>query len=65
VRRALHPSTSASASFSRACTRTHPRSGRKLGGGNYGAVYEGFKGDEAEPSVVIKETSSKARSGHP
>ena len=35
--------------------------GRKLGGGNYGAVYEGFKGDEAEPSVVIKETSSKAR----
>ena len=34
--------------------------GRKLGGGNYGAVYEGFKGDEAEPSVVIKETSSKA-----
>ena len=40
--------------------RTHPRSGRKLGGGNYGAVYEGFKGDEAEPSVVIKETSSKA-----
>ena len=41
--------------------RAHPRSGRKLGGGNYGAVYEGFKGDEAEPSVVIKETSSKAR----
>jgi len=34
--------------------------GRKLGGGNYGAVYEGFKGDEDEPSVVIKETSSKA-----
>ena len=23
-------------------------------------MYEGFKGDEAEPSVVIKETSSKA-----
>jgi len=34
--------------------------GRKLGGGNYGAVYEGFKGGEDEPSVVIKETSSKA-----
>ena len=34
--------------------------GRKLGGGNYGAVYEGFKGDEDSPSVVIKETSFKA-----
>lgn len=53
-------SASANANFSRISTHTHTHSGRKLGGGNYGAVYEGFKGDEDEPSVVIKETSSKA-----
>eukprot|EP00966_Prymnesium_polylepis_P056916 1317742-Prymnesium_polylepis.1 len=33
--------------------------GRKLGGGSYGAVYEGFRGDEDEPSFVIKETSAR------
>jgi len=34
--------------------------GRRLGSGAYGAVFEGYKGDEDEPSVVIKETSAKA-----
>ena len=35
--------------------------GRRLGGGNYGSVYEGFKGNEADPSVVIKTAKLEAQ----
>ena len=47
-------SASANAHSSRISTHTHTHSGRKLGGGNYGAVYEGFKGDEVRGRVRVR-----------